>query len=142
MVIFCFSCSNSRIHVVNLINRATIDGKDIILVYGNAGELHETAFKFTGTTPTAKVLSGSGTIQQKVIAGGALALQFKTTGQTVVQVGTKSVLYILGDSYLYYVHIGGWLRQFQTVPMRTNSGSSTHLPLETFLSSAQTTLSL
>lgn len=76
--------------------RATIDGKDIILVYGNAGELHETAFKFVGTAPVAKVISGQGAIKQKALASNSLALQFTTSDQTVVQVG-NTVLYVLGS---------------------------------------------
>lgn len=79
-------------------NRATIDGRDIILVYGNAGELHETAIKFkTSTAPAVKVLSGSSTVKQKVLNGGALALQYSTLGQTVVQVGSNTLIYILGN---------------------------------------------
>jgi hypothetical protein len=84
-------------------SRATIDGRDVILLYGNAGELHETAIKFTtAAPPTVKVVSGSGTIKQKVITSGgsALALQFTTNGQTVVQVGDKTLLYILGELFL------------------------------------------
>jgi hypothetical protein len=88
------SCSN--LSSDSTICRATIDGKDVILVYGNAGELHETAFKFSGTTPVAKVLSGPGVIKQKALAGGSLALQYTTTGQTVVQVGNV-LLYVLGQ---------------------------------------------
>ena len=82
-------------------SRATMDGRDVIILYGNAGELHETAIKFTTSTPpTVKVVSGTGTIKQKVLTSGgsALALQFTTTGQTVVQVGTQTLLYILGES--------------------------------------------
>lgn len=76
---------------------ATIDKRDIIVLYGDSGELHETAVAFTGTAPTAKVVSGSGTIKQQTVGSGALALQFTTTGQTVVQVGT-TLLYLVGQS--------------------------------------------
>lgn len=67
----------------------------MILVYGNAGELHETAIKFTSAVPAATVVSGTGTIKTKILAGNSLVLQYKTTGQTVVQVG-NTLLYILG----------------------------------------------
>jgi len=85
--------------------RTTVDKRDVIFLYGNAGELHETAFKFgsnTGTViPTVKVLSpSSGTanpIKSQVINGSALAVQYKTIGQTVIQVGT-TIVYILGMS--------------------------------------------
>lgn len=75
--------------------RATIDGRDVVFVYGNIGELHETAFTFNGTPPVAKVLSGTGIVQQKPLDSNHLALQFQTSGQTVVQVG-NTLLYILG----------------------------------------------
>ncbi|KAG5654663.1 hypothetical protein H0H81_009911 [Sphagnurus paluster] len=109
---------DSKIHVVDyaagsstilystaeIFTWATIDGKDVIIVYGNAGELHETAFKFNSAPPVAKVISGSGTIQQKTLSTNNLALQFKTTGQTVVQVG-NALLYILdrANAYQFWV---------------------------------------
>ncbi|KAF7353098.1 Beta-galactosidase [Mycena venus] len=105
---------DSKIHVVDyaagsttvlystgeILTWATIDKRDIILVYGNAGELHETAFKFTSAIPAATVVSGTGTIKTKVLAGNSLALQYQTTGQTVVQVG-NTVLYILDRANAY-----------------------------------------
>lgn len=89
-------CSHAcrRISYHNL--RATIDGQDIILLYGNAGELHETAFKFSTAPPAAKVISGSAAITQKALAENTLALQYTTSGQTVIQLGPKTKLYILG----------------------------------------------
>ncbi|KAJ7237206.1 glycoside hydrolase family 35 protein [Mycena haematopus] len=76
---------------------ATIDKRDIILVYGNTGELHETAFKFTSVIPAATVVSGTGTIKSQTLTGNSLAIQYQTTGQTVVQVG-NILLYVLGMS--------------------------------------------
>ncbi|RDB20455.1 putative beta-galactosidase A [Hypsizygus marmoreus] len=109
---------DSKIHVVDyaagsttvlystaeIFTWATIDGKDIILVYGNAGELHETAFKIGTTPPTAKVVGGSGAIKQKVLASNSLVLQFFTSGQTVVQAG-NIMLYILdrANAYQFWV---------------------------------------
>jgi len=82
--------------------RTSVDKRDVIFLYGNAGELHETAFKFnsnTGTAvPTVKVLSPSSAanlIKSQIIGGSALAVQYKTIGQTVIQVGT-TIVYILG----------------------------------------------
>ncbi|KAJ6538991.1 glycoside hydrolase family 35 protein [Mycena capillaripes] len=105
---------DSKIHVVDyaagsttilystgeILTWATIDKRDVILVYGNAGELHETAFKFSGAVPAATVVSGTGKIQTKVLAGNSLALQYQTTGQTVVQVG-NTLLYILDRANAY-----------------------------------------
>ncbi|KAH9482883.1 Beta-galactosidase A [Psilocybe cubensis] len=125
---------DSKIHVVDytagsttllystaeIMTWATIDGRDIILVYGNAGELHETAIKFaSATAPAVKVLSGSGTLKQKVLNGGALALQFTTSGQTVVQVGSDTLVYILdrANAYQFWVlhpPTSGALAQFST----------------------------
>ncbi|CAA7259499.1 unnamed protein product [Cyclocybe aegerita] len=110
---------DSKIHVVDyaagsttlvystgeIMTWATIDGRDIILLYGSEGELHETAIKFEGlTAPTVTVVSGSATIKQKVLDGGALALQYTTTGQSVVDVGSTR-LYILerGEAYQFWV---------------------------------------
>ncbi|KZV90500.1 glycoside hydrolase family 35 protein [Exidia glandulosa HHB12029] len=83
---------------------ATIDGRDVVVLYGDAGELHETAIAFSGTAPTAKVVSGSGTIKQQTVGTGALAIQFKTTGQTVVQVG-KTLLFLVdrANAYQFWV---------------------------------------
>ncbi|KAF8211508.1 glycoside hydrolase family 35 protein [Mycena galopus ATCC 62051] len=105
---------DSKIHVVDyaagsttilystgeILTWATIDNRDVILVYGNAGELHETAFKFASTVPAATVVSGTGTIKTKVLAGNTLALQYQTTGQTVVEVG-NTLLYILDRANAY-----------------------------------------
>lgn len=82
-----------------IILRATTNDKDVIIVYGNDGELHETAFTFTGTIPTANVVSGSGTIKQKTVDSTHLVLQYTTTGQTVVEVGSSILLYILGAPF-------------------------------------------
>ncbi|KAJ7179483.1 glycoside hydrolase family 35 protein [Mycena filopes] len=83
---------DSKIHVVDYCCRL------------NDRELHETAFKFTSTVPTASVVSGTATIKTKVLAGNSLALQFQTTGQTVVQVGNV-LLYILdrANAYQFWV---------------------------------------
>jgi hypothetical protein len=80
-------------------DRATIDGRDVILLYGNPGELHETAIKFTGSVPTAKVVSGNGTIKQDSLNGTNLVLQYTTNGQTVVSIGDRILLYILGQQF-------------------------------------------
>ncbi|KAF9526882.1 glycoside hydrolase family 35 protein [Crepidotus variabilis] len=76
---------------------ATIDGKDVIILYGSAGELHETAIK---SSSTPSVVSGSGTIKTKSLSGGVLAIQYTTTGQTVVQVG-NTLLYVLDRANAY-----------------------------------------
>ncbi|KAJ7162583.1 glycoside hydrolase family 35 protein [Mycena crocata] len=83
---------------------ATIDKRDVILVYGNTGELHETAFKFASSVPAATVISGPGIIKTKVLAGNSLIIQYTTTGQTVVQVGT-TLFYILdrANAYQFWV---------------------------------------
>ncbi|KAG7096629.1 hypothetical protein E1B28_004046 [Marasmius oreades] len=111
---------DSKIHVVDysagsthllyssaeIFTWATIDGKDVIVLYGNSGEVHETAFTFKDTTvPTAKVVSGRGSIQQKTLSSTSLAIQFTTSGQTVVQVGDKTTLYILDreNAYQFWV---------------------------------------
>jgi hypothetical protein len=75
---------------------ATVDGRTVVVLYGNKGETHETAVKFTGAAPTAKVVSGSGTLKTGVLNGTALAIQYTTTGETVVQVGSNLLLYIVG----------------------------------------------
>ncbi|EGO25493.1 glycoside hydrolase family 35 protein [Serpula lacrymans var. lacrymans S7.9] len=80
---------------------ATIDGRDIIVVYGNAGELHETAFKFDGTVPAATVVSGSEQLKSETINSTNLVIQYTTTGQTVVEVGSDVLLYILDRANAY-----------------------------------------
>ncbi|KAG6896614.1 hypothetical protein C0992_007082 [Termitomyces sp. T32_za158] len=109
---------DSKIHVVDyvagstnvlyssaeILTWATIDDKDVLFVYGNAGELHETAFTFSSAPPVAAVLSGSGTIRQKNLGDKSLVIQYITTGQTVVQVGS-TVLYVLDrvNAYQFWV---------------------------------------
>ncbi|TFK43322.1 glycoside hydrolase family 35 protein [Crucibulum laeve] len=106
---------DSKIHVVDytagstelvystgeIFTWATIDGRDVIVLYGNAGELHETAFKFSGQAPVARVLSGTGTIKQQTLSGGALAIQYTTSGQTVFQV-RNTLVYIFVDRTTAY----------------------------------------
>ncbi|KAF5322689.1 hypothetical protein D9619_001054 [Psilocybe cf. subviscida] len=130
------SGKDSKIHVVDyaaggttllyssaeIMTWATMDGRDIIILYGNAGELHETAIKFTtSAAPTVTVVSGNGSIKQKVLTNGgsALALQFTTNGQTIVQVGDKTLLYILdrANAYQFWVlhpPTSGALAQYST----------------------------
>lgn len=78
--------------------RATIDDRDIIVVYGNDGELHETAFVFENDNlPEANVVDGPGEIQTGAVANSSLAIQYTTSGQTVVEIGSNILLYILGE---------------------------------------------
>ncbi|KAJ7229001.1 glycoside hydrolase family 35 protein [Mycena pura] len=123
---------DSKIHVVDyvagsttllystgeILTWATIDKRDIILVYGNTGELHETAFKFTSVVPAATVVSGAGVIKTKLLADSSLVLQYTTTGQTVVEIG-NTLLYILdrANAYQFWVlHLPatGAFAQFST----------------------------
>ena len=76
----------------------TIDGRDVIIVYGNAGELHETAFMFNSTSiPSANVVSGTQSLKTETINTTSLVIQYTTSGQTVVEVGSNILLYILGE---------------------------------------------
>jgi hypothetical protein len=77
-------------------SRATIDNRDIFVLYGNAGETFETAFMYNGTVPQVTVVSGTGT-PKTATKNGALVLQYTTTGSTVVTVGSGILLYILGQ---------------------------------------------
>nr|GAT53820.1 glycoside hydrolase family 35 protein [Mycena chlorophos] len=107
---------DSKIHVVDytagsstilystgeILTWVTVDDRDVILVYGNAGELHETAFKFaTSTAPQVKVVAGTGKIQTKSLADNSLALQYTTTDQTVIEIGSGILLYILDRANAY-----------------------------------------
>jgi hypothetical protein len=76
--------------------RATIDSRDIFVLYGNAGETFETAFIYNGTVPQVTVVSGTST-PKMATKNGALVLQYTTTGSTVVTVGNEILLYILGQ---------------------------------------------
>ncbi|KAH0828009.1 glycoside hydrolase family 35 protein [Lanmaoa asiatica] len=106
---------DSKIHVVDytagsshllystgeIMTWATIDGRDVIVVYGNAGELHETAFKFNSTDiPYANVVSGTQSITTGTI-NSSLVIQYTTSGQTVVEVGSNVLLYILDRANAY-----------------------------------------
>ncbi|KIJ67770.1 glycoside hydrolase family 35 protein [Hydnomerulius pinastri MD-312] len=108
---------DSKIHVVDyaagsshllystgeIMTWATIDNRDVILIYGNTGELHETAFTYSSSSsvPTAKVVSGTGSIKTETINSTNLVIQYTTTGQTVVEVGEDVLLYILDRANAY-----------------------------------------
>lgn len=110
---------DSKIHVVDYVAGSTtllystgeiftwetIDGQDNVLLYGDEGELHETAFILPKGTPEAKpiaqVVSGSGDIRQRVLTSGALAVQYTTTGLTVALIGPKLKVLILDRSTAY-----------------------------------------
>jgi hypothetical protein len=63
---------------------------------GNAGELHETAIMYTGAAPKATVVLGSNSVKQQTLDNVAIIIQYTTSSQTVVEVGTKILLYIMG----------------------------------------------
>ncbi|EJD54068.1 beta-galactosidase [Auricularia subglabra TFB-10046 SS5] len=110
---------DSKIHVVDYIagsthilystaeimTWATIDGRDIIILYGDAGELHETALAFTGTAPAVKITShtSSNEVRQS-IRSGVTALQYTLGGQSVVEVGS-TLLYLVDrkNAYQFWV---------------------------------------
>ncbi|KAJ7688379.1 glycoside hydrolase superfamily [Mycena rosella] len=123
---------DSKIHVVDyvagstnmlyssgeILTWASMDSRDVIFVYGSNGELHETAFKFPSSVPTATVVSGTGTIKTRSLAGNSLVLQYTTSGQTVVQIG-NILLYILDRENAYQFWIlhpptSGSFAQFST----------------------------
>ena len=82
--------------------RATIDDRDVIIIYGNTGELHETAFKFGSTSiPSANVVSGTQSLKTETINSTCLVIQYTTSGQTVVEVGSNILLYILGEGFSF-----------------------------------------
>lgn len=76
--------------------RATVDGKVIIILYGDAGQLHETAFKFTDRDQSVQVVSGNARLQTKSLASDVIAVQYTIADQTVIQVGSKAMVYIVG----------------------------------------------
>ncbi|ESK93618.1 glycoside hydrolase family 35 protein [Moniliophthora roreri MCA 2997] len=128
------SGKDSKIHVVDyyagtthllyssaeIFTWATMDEKDILIVYGNSGELHETAFAFNTTTlPKINIAFGSGKVESKVILNNTLVLQYRTVGQTVIQVGEKILLYLLDRENAYqfwtlYPPSSGALPRFST----------------------------
>lgn len=97
---------DSKIHLVDYLAGSTqlvyssaeiftsikVDGKDVIVLYGAKGELHETAIK---TTASAKVVNGAGKIKTQAAASGVLAIQYTIDGQIVVDLGS-ALLYLVG----------------------------------------------
>jgi hypothetical protein len=77
---------------------ATIGERDVIVLYGNEGETHETAFK---STSTPVVVSGKGKIMSKVV-NGVLVVNYVTTGQTVFEVDDKTLVYVLGMPFFSF----------------------------------------
>ncbi|KIY45926.1 glycoside hydrolase family 35 protein [Fistulina hepatica ATCC 64428] len=81
---------------------ATFDERDVIVLYGNAGELHETAILFD-STPFNAALTTTGTsdVVSEILDDVALVLQYMTDGQTVVELGSGILLYILDRTTAY-----------------------------------------
>jgi hypothetical protein len=135
--------SSVFITVFKGLGRATIDGQDNLFLYGNEGELHETAFILPSadSEPSAQVVSGSGSIKQQVLASGALAMQYTTTGQTVLQIGPRLRVFILGEP-IQLCCLSKSINWLQIVPPRTSSGFYTHRPREASLRIVPRTRSL
>ncbi|EIN05080.1 hypothetical protein PUNSTDRAFT_146007 [Punctularia strigosozonata HHB-11173 SS5] len=104
---------DSKIHVVDysagsttllystaeIMTWATIGNRDVVVLYGNSGELHETAIK-ASSAANAKVVSGTGNVKQ-ANRNGTLVIQYTTSGQTVVEIGSSVLLYILDRTEAY-----------------------------------------
>jgi hypothetical protein len=107
---------DSKIHVVDYVagstellystgeiaTWATIDNRDVIVLYGNEGETHETAFKLGGKSFDIKIVSGTGKVTSKII-GGSLVINYSTDGFTVVKMGDNILAYILRELDMYDV---------------------------------------
>lgn len=75
--------------------RVTSEDRDIIILYGNSGDVLETAIKYSGEIPSVEVVDGDGFIGSETRYNNTLILQYSTDGQTVVKVG-DTLLYLLG----------------------------------------------
>ena len=91
-----------------IFNWEKYSSKTVLLVYGGAGETHETAFKLStlsATNATATVTEGSGVQTQQ--RNGALILNWEVTPERkVVSVGEELDVYLLwrNDAYNYWTY--------------------------------------
>lgn len=78
-----------------------MDGRDIIVLYGNIGETHETAFKSSQGPSIPKILSGNANIQSEPLGDKATVIRYVTVGQIIVEVG-NALVYIVGQCSLHH----------------------------------------
>lgn len=74
----------------------TSEERDIVVLYGNPGDVLETAIQYSGEAPSVDVVDGDGFIGSETRYNNTLILQYSTEGQTVVEVGNSTLLYLLG----------------------------------------------
>lgn len=80
--------------------RKKIGSKHVLVLYGAAGETHETAFAYKGKAPAIKVADRK-SLTKTQAKDGSLILNYVTTGQTVVEVGDDLLLFLVDRNTAY-----------------------------------------
>lgn len=91
--VFRVVCSSS---ILTIFSRTTIDHRDIILLYGASGEVHETAVMPRDRSAVPVIVAGEGKFLNTSLSSGALAFQFTIKDQTIMQLG-DTFLHIMGE---------------------------------------------
>lgn len=80
--------------------RQKIDDTYVAVLYGSPGEIHETAFTFSGKAPNITVLEGNALLDKRISNDTAI-LNYNSTGQSVVSIGPDIKLYLLDKFEAY-----------------------------------------
>lgn len=86
--------------ILPIYSRQNIGNNYYIIFYGSPQEIHESAFVYSGSPLAATVLEGNELLNSKS-TNDTIILNYNTTGQTVVSLGSDIKLYLL-DKYAAY----------------------------------------
>jgi hypothetical protein len=75
-----------------------------VVLYGSPGEIHETAFTFSGKAPNITVLRGNALLDKRISNDTAI-FNYNSTGQSVVSIGRDIKLYLLDkfEAYKFWI---------------------------------------
>lgn len=72
-----------------------IDGTTVIVLYGDQGQTHETSILLSKNVEVKSYGDSKDSVVTK-FNNSSLVIQYQTTGQTVVKLGNKAILFLLG----------------------------------------------
>lgn len=106
-----------------------------MILYGVAGETHETAFISTGNDTCVTI---SGSINHCQSKSGTVVVNYETSGLSVVDIGSEILLYILGKLFRFLPDSITKLTKFQIEIRPILSGILKYLATTQFSSKGHT----